>query len=147
MYSLTEEHGILEMQRPFPNLQQGTTMLFSIIKASRKMIFVSGDRYGYAELRCMSFMSLAFILWQQQVFQKQWFLLFSKNLAPKNSAILTTFRKSYLTPRVFNIFDLSFLLLAKERPFHQNLKENLKNMCPLFSNFVLKNGPLLQRRK
>ena len=63
-----EEHGILEMQRPFPNLQQGTTMLFSIIKASGKVIFVSGDRYGYVELMCMSFMSVAFILWQQQVF-------------------------------------------------------------------------------
>ena len=111
-----EEHGILEMQRPFPNLQQGTTMLFSITKTSRKVIFVSGDIYGCVELICMSFMSVGFILWQQQVFQKQWFLLFSKNLAPKNSAILTTFRKSYLTPRVFNIFDLSFLLLVKERP-------------------------------
>ena len=64
----TEEHGILEMQRPFPNLQQGTTMLFSIIKASGKVIFVSGDRYGYVELMCMSFMSVAFILWRQQVF-------------------------------------------------------------------------------
>ena len=77
---MTEEHGILEMQRPFPNLQQGTTMLFSIIKASRKVIFVSGDRYGYVELMCMSFMSVPFILWQQQVcFKKGIFAIFQKS--------------------------------------------------------------------
>ena len=71
-------------------------------------------------------MSVAFIVWKWEEFLRGLFLRFSQNLAFEKYAVLTTFRKSYIKRRDFNIFKVSLLFLVKERPLYQNLKENWK---------------------
>ena len=62
--------------------------------------------------------------------KSQPFMSYRNCLTPSNRnplyAVLTTFRKSYIKHRDFNIFKVSLLFLVKERPLYQNLKENWK---------------------
>jgi len=137
----------VDVHRQFSKLHVWSYMSISGTKPSREMLSVPDYSYGYLVLIDISFLAVAFIVWQQWGFLWGWFLRFFRNSRSEKSAILTTFRKSNITPRVFNIFEFSFLLVMNKRPLYQNLKEICKYLEPFWHNLVLKLWPNMLGRK